>query len=261
MDEAFLNGCVAWLREVEPGTAAVVLMGSYARGEAGPFSDVDLEALTDGPPRVSYRSLFQELPDGRLIHITAGADDWREWLAPEEEPADWTFGFPVREEARLLWATEEMRERLGNPTLLRPPAPLEVQDFIECFSKVRNAWWRSDELALRFAAQDLVQRAPGLLRRLNPEARVGTPYQALQAALALPVSPPGYREDFMICLGLSGHATSAAEIHERATRLADGVLKLVQANAALFAAEVEPELSRYLTDGTLARYLAQGDGG
>jgi phosphoribosyl-AMP cyclohydrolase len=257
MDEQFLDGCVAWLREMEPSAVAVVLMGSYARGEAGPFSDLDLEVLTEGSVRVPYRSRLVELANGRLIHITAGAYEWRKWMAGREEPADWAFGFPVREAARLLWASDEMREELRDPTVLRPPAPLELQDFVECLCKVWNAWRGSDELALRFAAQDLAERCPSLLRLLNPEARVGTPYQALRAALDLPVAPPGYPEDFLTCLGLGSRATTAAEIHERATRLGEGILTLLQEHASLIEGAIETEVSLYLTDGTLQRFLAQ----
>ncbi len=39
-----------------PGVRAIVLMGSYARGEAGPYSDIDVVRLTDGTELVGAGS-------------------------------------------------------------------------------------------------------------------------------------------------------------------------------------------------------------
>ena len=50
-----------------PGIHALVLMGSYARGEAGPYSDLDVVRFTDGanlPGTGSY------LMDGHLAVVS-----------------------------------------------------------------------------------------------------------------------------------------------------------------------------------------------
>jgi hypothetical protein len=48
--EPFLSTLVAWAT-AQPEVAAVLLVGSYARGAATEGSDVDLVVLTDGPER------------------------------------------------------------------------------------------------------------------------------------------------------------------------------------------------------------------
>ncbi|MGH2388743.1 MAG: nucleotidyltransferase domain-containing protein, partial [Chloroflexota bacterium] len=58
VDEAFLNQWVARLRTEEPAAVAVLLRGSYARGQAGSHSDLDLTVLAKGSPRVRYRAVL-----------------------------------------------------------------------------------------------------------------------------------------------------------------------------------------------------------
>lgn len=59
------------------------------------------------------------------------------------------------------------------------------------------------------------------------------------------------------CLGLSGHAVLREDLHTRALRLALGITDLLTSHAAALADQLEPDLPRYLIDGTLRRYLLQ----
>ena len=64
LDEALLMHLVQQVRAEEPGTLAIVLHGSYARGAAGPHSDMDLEVMLSGTPRVHYQTLLVERAAG-----------------------------------------------------------------------------------------------------------------------------------------------------------------------------------------------------
>ncbi|MGH2347544.1 MAG: phosphoribosyl-AMP cyclohydrolase, partial [Chloroflexota bacterium] len=66
-----------------------------------------------------------------------------------------------------------------------------------------------------------------------------------------------YREDMQVCLGLSGHAVPREDLRTRALRLALGILDLLTPHAAALADQLEPDLPRYLIDGTPRRYLLQ----
>lgn len=55
-----------------PGVRAIVLMGSYARGDAGPFSDVDLLRLTDEEPQ-GLTGEGSHLIDERLVTVSNAA--------------------------------------------------------------------------------------------------------------------------------------------------------------------------------------------
>ena len=257
VDDAFLHPWVDTLRSEEQGVLAVLLTGSHARGVPEPHSDVDLLVLTRDEPLVEYRARLVELPDGRLLHISIGAERWEAWLAQETEPADWSWYLPAVEMARVLWSAPEVEERLRRPVIERPPAEMELEDFLECAGKVKNARLRGDELALRLAAQGLAERCPSVLRPLNPVQRPGTRYQALVAALDLPTAPPGYRDDMLLCLGLTGHPSTMDDVYAAVLRLATCALELLRPHAARLTPELEPDLGEYLADGRLQRYLAQ----
>ncbi len=253
-----IEACVLRLREEEPSTVAVLLAGSYARGQSGSFSDVDLQALTREEPNVHYRAWFCELPGGRIVHISAGAMQWEDWFAQEKKSERWAWFFPGREPLKLLWADESVEERLRQPDLVHPPGPVELEDFLERAGKVRNAMLAGDELILRLAAQELARYCPSVLRPINPERVVNDPNEAFYATLELPVAPPNYREDLLICLGMDGRARTAGEVHDAAMRLVVGMLELLSRHVEELRPVLEPELPRYLADGTLLRYITQG---
>lgn len=50
-----------------PSVRAIVLMGSYARGEAGPYSDIDVVRFTDGTELTGASSY---LIDGHLVVVS-----------------------------------------------------------------------------------------------------------------------------------------------------------------------------------------------
>lgn len=252
---------VAWverLQRQEPDAVAILLKGSDARGDAGLHSDVDFDVLTATGPRETYLAYLVETGEGWLTHVSVAIHDLDAWLAQEEEPAEWACPWPAAEATRLLWTRDEtLRERLGRPYLPHPPAKPELEDFIAGFGKVKNAYVADNALALRLAAQGMAQLCPSLLRLVNPEVRVGTRYEALLASLGLPISPPGYREDLLVCLGLTGRATTVDDVYAAAHRLVTGVLTLLHPHAQRLAPEFEPDLPAYLADGTLQRYVEQ----
>jgi hypothetical protein len=81
-----------------PGVRALVLMGSYARGDAGPFSDIDVVRFSDGtelPGAGSY------LMDGHLVvvsNVTSGQVE--RWFSEPEVATDTIMG--VRSAQALL---------------------------------------------------------------------------------------------------------------------------------------------------------------
>jgi len=258
LDEQDLAGWAERLRAEEPRAVAVLCHGSYARGEAEAHSDLDMDVLIEGQPEAEYRSAFAELPGGRLLHVTIATMALEEWLAEFSPPAlaeEWSLFLPARQVAWLLWATPEARATLeGHVTLWLAGSP-QLQDLLEGAAKVRNAAARGDELGLRLAAQDMAARCPSVLALLNPPVLADTRRAALAAALALPVAPPGYRDDLLVCLGLSGRATTAADIHGAALRLARGTVALLEANLHAARGQVEPGLPEALADGRLKRLL------
>lgn len=258
--ELLLSAWAGRLRQAEPRALAILCHGSYARATPEAHSDLDLMVLLGGAAAAGYRSVIEEQADGRLLHVTIATLSLEEWLdegAVSGPSEAWAFYLPARQVVRLLWAAPEVRARLeGQRTRTLEAAP-QLQDLLESLAKVRNAAARADQLGVRLAAQELARCCPALLALLSPPALVATSREALQTALELPVAPPGYRDDLLACLGLSGRATTAADIQEAALRLALGVVELLQVRPAGLAALVEPGLPEALAAGLLRRLLTQ----
>lgn len=247
------------LRREEPRAVAVLCHGSYARGAAEAHSDLDLDVLTGEDVQSGYRSAFDELPDGRLLHVTIATESLQSWLAQSSAESEaWAFYLPARQVARILWATPEAHVHLAGRATIELEASPQLQDLLESAGKVRNAFARGDALGVRLGAHDMALRCPAVLGLINPPVRVGTRREALQAALDLPVVPDGYGADLLVCLGMQGHATTMQDVHAAALRLARGILSLLSAHPNVVAGRVEPGLPEALADGRLMRLLTQG---
>ena len=244
-----LGRIVARLRAAEPDAIGLVATGSYARGTATPTSDLDLTILPRGAPRGGYRTWFEDLPH---LHVSAGAESLDDWRHDARAPATWSLGFPTEEAVAWLWATDAARAGLGlDPTVRRPAAGPELEDFVEAAAKARRAFASGDALGGRWHAHDLARLSPRLLIPLNPERRVRDRRDALAAALALAAAPPTYPAALLTCLGLV--ASSDAETSAAARTLSMELLAFLRLRAP--GVDPQPDLARYLADGTLERHL------
>lgn len=261
IDEAYIASWVERLRREIPGTVAVVLKGSHARCNAGPWSDVDFDVLVfDDEIADAHLNWIVDDGSGRLVHVSAAVERIDDWLAGFKEVASWSFGFPSREATRLMWlGRPSLRAELDRPSREHPGGGPELEDFIEELAKARNASFRGDDLSLRFAVLEIAELCPALLVPLNEPAFPGTRPEALKVALDLAVAPDGYRDDMLLCLGLSGKSSKVKEVLAAGTRLVLGTLALLEANLAVFVPLLPPNLPELLADGTLRRYLDQGD--
>jgi hypothetical protein len=247
VDPAVVAAIVARIHEWEPETCGIFVFGSYAAGTATRASDLDLRALTPAP-RVDYRTWFVD-----DLHVSVGARTLARQLARREEPAAWSLGFPVASPARWVWRTEEAVAALGDPPVLRQPAAEpQLEDFFEATRKALGA---SEPLALRVAARSAGELAPRLLIRLNAAREVVNRVDAVRAATELAVAPRAWRDDLLRLLALA--PASDDEIRDAVGRLARGTLGLLRERAP--DVDPQPELPRYLADGTLERHLGFAD--
>lgn len=252
IDERLLASIVERLLGLEPSAGAVVVTGSYAKGTATPESDLDVRAVTREPPVEPYRTWFEERHGGRPLHVSAGAKSLDDWLAAREQPNTWALGFPVVYEGVYLWAADDVRMRLGDPPTNRhPPAPAELEDFVEALTKVIRARRESDELGVRWHARAAGELAPGLIRRVNPERFVHSRRDALAAALELPRAPAGYPRDLATCLGLS--AAGGAAVGDAALRLGLRMLAFVREHDP--DVDEQPGVADAVRNGTWERLL------
>ena len=173
LEPDLLERVVARLRELEPATVAVLVAGSYAKGTADEDFDLDVPVVTEGEPSSPYRMWFEERRGAKALHVSPSVRSLEKCLAERDEPADWVFGFPALNVVRYVWATDEARTLLGDPpSSVHPPAPPELEDFVEFLTKVRRASSRRHGAGIRAFAREAAVLAPGLLRTLNNDLAV-----------------------------------------------------------------------------------------
>ncbi len=237
---------------LQPGAVAILVSGSYAKGLADEQSDLDLVVALEGERSTSYRTWFEDRLDASPLHVSAGWRTVGECVADRSRPEYWGLGFPVHNVTRYVWATDEARQALGDPPdYVHPPAEPALEDFVEFLAKVRRCAARGDTVGVRTFARDAAFRAPSLLRALNPEIVVRDRREAVEAARSLVVAPEHYREDFEIAVGIV--AAEDAAVERRALRLGREVLAFVRERKP--DVDPQPDVARYLADGTLERHL------
>lgn len=257
------------LLAAEPDAVAIVVTGSFARGDAHSFSDLDLTVISAGEPRLNgYRTWFVPLGDGREIHVSAGATSVAAFLRAASRPtgpSDWSLGLPTDEAGLYLWrrdtpavvgqspeANDEVTAIDGlpdSPIVRRPFGPPETEDFVESAVKVARCARERDSLSARVQAQALGRRAPGLLLPFNPTRGARDVRDAYALALSFPDASEGYRDDLLTILGLLPRDDRA--VIEAARRLALGCLALLRTRA--LEADPQDGIAAALRDGTLER--------
>ncbi|OFW73370.1 MAG: hypothetical protein A2Y55_12050 [Actinobacteria bacterium RBG_16_68_12] len=249
-----LDRVVTRLRELEPTAVAILVTGSYARGTADPTSDLDVRVVTHADPSSEYRMWFEDRRGAKPLHVSPSMLSLERFVDERDEPAKWRWalGFPVLDEMRYVWATEDARTILGDPpSRVRRPAPPELEDFTEFVTKVQRAAAAGDGAGVRIFAPYAALLAPGLLRSLNDEFVVRDRRDALDAALSLAIAPDHYRDDLAVCLGLVPVGDDA--VAEAALRLGRELLAFLREHKP--DVDPQPDIARYLADGTLERHL------
>ncbi len=255
IDVAHLERIVGRLLEYEPQSSAVLVTGSFAKGTAATGSDLDLTAIT-AHPRTGYRTWFEDTGEGLPLHVSAGAMTIAAWVADGTTPASWSLGLPAQTTARYVLSDAATRAVLGvDPSLCHPAAGPELEDFVDFVLKAKRTAGRGDERGTRWLAREAALLAPTLLIPLNDSPVVHDRLEALELALSLPISPDGYADDLAICLGL--RVAVRSDVDAAVARLGRNMLAFLRRHDV--TVDPQPDLSRYLADGTLERHLAQLD--
>ncbi len=138
-----------------------------------------------------------------------------------------------------------------DPSLRHPQADPELEDFLDFVLKAKRAANSGDELGLRWFAQGAAALTPTLLIPINDSRITCDRRDALDAALTLTVAPASYATDLVVCLGLA--SVSGGDVKAAVARLGRDLLGFLRVHAP--DVDDQPEIARYLTDGTLERHL------
>lgn len=244
LPDRLVGRVVSRVRDEEPDAVGVFVHGSYAEGTAAPTSDLDIQVVTLAAPRVPYLMWF--VGD---LHVSAGSASTDDLRRRRAVPASWSLGFAVDAPGAWLWSTAAAVAALGDPPeLTHPPGEPQLEDFVEWCAKALRA---ADAVELRVAARGMGETAPTLLRDLNAPRTVRNRTDAVRASLELATAPPGWADDLATLLALE--PADDERVRAASERLARGLLALLRERAP--GVDPQPELGRYLADGTLERHL------
>ncbi|HEV2118945.1 MAG TPA: nucleotidyltransferase domain-containing protein [Candidatus Bathyarchaeia archaeon] len=222
---------VALVKREYPNLVGLLVHGSVARREPGPFSDIDLSAITSGGKKPSEFSYF----DGD-IYVGVGflrvAELEREFSDPEaffwargSAKATRVFHDPKKILKRILG-----RWRLAEPSrqILEKSLWDAYHNIIEYSGKLRNGWVDQDEYNTRHAARVIGQYVERAIITLNEISIVSENY-LWHHVLKAKKRPRHLAMDYPVALGIRG-TKQTAEVYQSAMRLCGETLRLIRNN-------------------------------
>ncbi len=227
--DAAASRAASYVRREYPSLVGVLVHGSVARGEPGPFSDIDLVAVTGRGKKPSQFSYF----DGG-IYVGVGflrvAELEKEFNDPEEF-------FRVRGSAkatRLLYDPKNTLKRILARWRQAKPSRQVLEttlwdmyhNIIEYSGKLRNGWRSRDEYMTRYAARVIAQCAERAIIALNDISIISENYIWHQVLMAKK-KPEHLETDYLIALGIRG-TRETSKVYSSALRLCRETLRLVR---------------------------------
>src|SRR6266704_1657127 len=168
-DEATRRAVVLVRREY-PNVIGVMVHGSVARREPGPFSDIDLVAVTGRGRKPSEFSYF----DGD-IYVGVGFLRVKDLEREFGDPKAFFWARGSAKATRVLYDPKGVlkqilaRWRLAKPSqqILQKSLWDMYHNIIEYSGKLRNGWRNRDEYMTRYAAQVIAQHVERAIIALN----------------------------------------------------------------------------------------------
>ncbi len=227
-DEA-VDRATSYVRREYPNLVGVLVHGSVARGEPGPFSDIDLLAVISRGKKPSEFSYF----DGG-IYVGVGflrvADLEREF----RDPKGFFWARGSAKATRVLYDPKGIlkrilvRWRLARPShkILEESLWDMYHNIIEYSGKLRNGWRNRDEYLTRYAARVIAQCVERAIVALNDISIISENYLWHQVLRARK-KPRHLGTDYPIALGIRG-TKDTSKVYESALRLCRETLCLVK---------------------------------
>src|SRR5713101_130590 len=161
---------VVLVRREFPNVIGVMVHGSVARGEPGPFSDMDLVAVTGPGKRPSEFSYF----DGD-IYVGVGFLPLRELEREFGDPKAFFWARGSAKATRVLYDPKGVLSRILarwrlsklSHQILEKSLWDDYHNIIEYSGKLRNGWRNRDEYLTRYSARVIGQHVERAIIALN----------------------------------------------------------------------------------------------
>jgi predicted nucleotidyltransferase len=227
-DEA-TNRAVLLVRRDFPNVIGVLVHGSVARGEPGPFSDIDLLAVTSRGKKPSEFSYF----DGD-IYVGVGFLRIAELEREFTDPKAFFWARGSAKTTRVLYDPKGILRRILARWRYAKPSQHIMEkslwdtyhNIIEYSGKLRNGWRDRDEYLTRYAAQVIAEHVEKAIIALNDLSIISENYVWHQV-LKAKKRPSHLGIDYPIARGIRG-TKEASKIYRSALRLCSETLRLIR---------------------------------
>jgi predicted nucleotidyltransferase len=219
---------VALVRREYPNVIGVMVHGSVARGEPGPFSDIDLVAVTSRGRKPSEFSYF----DGD-IYVGVGFLRVKELEREFGDPQAFFWARGSAKATKVLSDPEGILKRILTRWRLAKPSQQILEkslwdtyhNIIEYSGKLRNGWRNRDEYMTRYAAQVIAQHVERAVIALNDISIISENYLWHQV-LKVKKRPSHLGIDYPIARGVRA-TKETAKIYRSTMRLCSETLRLI----------------------------------
>jgi len=227
-DEATRRAVVLVRREY-PNVIGVMVHGSVARREPGPFSDIDLVAVTGRGRKPSEFSYF----DGD-IYVGVGFLRVGELEREFGDPKAFFWARGSAKATRVLYDPKGVLKRIIARWRLAKPSQQILEkslwdmyhNIIEYSGKLRNGWRNRDEYMTRYAAQIIAQHVERAIIALNNISIVSENYLWHQV-LKAKKRPSHLGIDYPIARGIRA-TKEISKIYRSTMRLCSETLLLIR---------------------------------
>jgi len=218
------------VKREHPHLVGILIHGSVARGEPGPFSDIDMEAVTEsGKKKPSEYSYF----DGD-IYVGVGFSSVTDLEKEFTDPKAFFWARGSAKATILLYDPKGilrkimLRWKKTKPShqLLQKSLWDAYHNIIEYSGKLRNGWLKHDEYLTRYSARVLAQHIETAIIALNDLSVISENYVWHQI-LKAKKRPRHIGTDYPLALGIKG-TRDASKVYRSTMRLCRETLRLIR---------------------------------
>ena len=218
----------SYLRQEYPGLLGILVHGSVARGEPGPFSDIDMVAVTNR----RKPSPFSYFDEG--IYVGVDFQSLRHLQDEFTSPVEFFWARGSASDTRILYDPRGILHKIvarwgrARPShqVLETSLWDAYHNIIEYSGKLRNGWVKHDEYLTRYSARVIAQHVGRALIALNHISVVSENYvwhQILKAKRR----PRHFGIDFPLALGIRG-TLDTGKVYRAGLRLCGEALRLIR---------------------------------
>ena len=222
------NRAASFVKREYPHLEGILVHGSVARGDPGPFSDIDMLALTNQKRKPSEFSYF----DGD-IYVGVGFLSIAELEKEFTDPKAFFWARGSAKATRILYDPKGVLRRImlhwkkAKPLhqIMEKSLWDEYHNIIEYSGKLRNGSLKKDEFLTRYAARVIAQHVGRAIIALNDLSIISENFlwhQILNARKR----PKHLRLDYPLALGIKG-TRDTETVYRSAMRLCGETLRFV----------------------------------